>query len=57
MENYAMENDKLATAQIHLLKDQERRHIERTIEMKVTLITFDNEERAKCRGFMKRVKE
>ena len=52
-----MENDKLATAQIHLLKDQERRHIERTIEMKVTLITFDNEERAKCRGFMKRVKE
>ena len=25
--------------------------------MKVTLITFDNEERAKVRGFMKRVKE
>ena len=52
-----MENDEVATAQIPLPKDQERRNLEWTTEMKVTLITFDNEERAKVRGFMKRVKE
>ena len=53
----AMENDEVATVQIPLTKDQERRHIEWTTEMKVTLITFDNEEGVKGRGFMKRVKE
>ena len=53
----AMKNDEVATAQIPLPKDQERRHTEWKTEMKVTLITFDNEERAKGRGFMKRVKE
>ena len=40
-----------------LPKDQERRHLERTTEIKATFITFDNEESAKGRGFMKRVKE
>ena len=52
-----MENDEVATAEIPLPKEQERRQLEWTTEMKVTLIIFDNEERAKGRGFMKRVKE
>ena len=52
-----MENDEAAAAQIPLPKDQERIHLEWTTEMKVTLITFDNEKRAKGRGFMKRVRE
>ena len=52
-----MENDEVATAQISLSKHQKRRHLKWTIEMKVTLIIFDNEECAKDRGFMKRVKE
>ena len=56
-ERTAMENDEAAAAQIPLPKDQERIHLEWTTEMKVTLITFDNEKRAKGRGFMKRVKE
>ena len=47
----------MATAEIPLPKEQERRQLEWTTEMKVTLIIFDNEERAKGRGFMKRVKE
>ena len=51
-----MENDEVPTAPIPLPKDQERRHFEWTTEIKVTLIMFDNEERAKGRGFMKRVK-
>ena len=34
----------------------ERRNLEWTLDMKVTLVTFDREERAKGRGFMKRVK-
>ena len=53
----AIENDEVARAQIPPPKDQERKNLEWTTEMKVTLITFDNEERAKGRGFMKRVKE
>ena len=52
-----MENDEVAAAEIPLPKDQGRRHLEWTTEMKVTLITFENEERAKGRGSMKRVKE
>ena len=32
-----MENDEVATAQIYLPKDLERRHLEWKIEMKVTL--------------------
>ena len=52
-----MNYDEVATAQVPLPKDQERRHLEWTTEKKVTLITFDNEERAKGRCFMKRVKE
>ena len=47
----------MATAQIPLPKDQERRHLECATEVKVTLITFDNEERTKSRHFMKIVKE
>ena len=42
-----MENDEVPTAPIPLPKDQERRHFEWTTEIKVTLIMFDNEERAK----------
>ena len=53
----AMENDEVARAQITLPKDQERRHLEWKTEMKVLLITFDNDERAKRRGFVKRVKQ
>ena len=46
-----MENDEVPTAPIPLPKDQERRHFEWTTEIKVTLIMFNNEERAKGRGF------
>ena len=52
----AMENGEVATAQIPLLKDQERRHLEWTIEIKVILTFFDNEKIAKGKGFMKRFK-
>ena len=41
-----MENDEVVKAQIPLPNDQERRHPEWTTEMKVTLVTFDKEERA-----------
>ena len=54
---FPMENQEMATAQTLLPKDQEIRHLEWTSEMKFTLITFDNEKRAKGRGFMKTVKE
>ena len=53
----AVENDEVDRAQILLPKHQERRHLEWTAEMKVTLTTFDNEERGKGRGFMERFKE
>ena len=53
----AVENDEADTAQILLPKNQERRYFEWTAEMKVTLTTFDNEERGKGRVFMKRFKE
>ena len=52
-----VENGEVAAAQIPHPKDQKKRSLEWTTEMKVALITFDNEERAKGRGFMKRVKE
>ena len=52
-----IENGEVAAAQIPHPKDQEKRSLEWTIEMKVALITFDNEDNAKGRGFMKRVKE
>ena len=52
-----VENGEVAAAQIPHPKDQEKRSLEWTTEMKVALITFDNEERAKGKGFMKRVKE
>ena len=39
----AMENNEMATAQIPLTKDQERRHTEWETDVKVTLINFDNE--------------
>ena len=52
-----MMNDEAATIQIPLPKDQERRQLEWTTDMKLRLIIFDNEEGAKCRCFMKRVKE
>ena len=52
-----MENDKVATGQIPLPKDQERIHLEWTTEMKVTLTILNNEDWAKGRCFMKRVKE
>ena len=42
----AMENDEVVKAQIPLPNDQERRRPEWTTEMKVTLVTFDKEERA-----------
>ena len=55
-----MENDEVPTTPIPLPKDQERRHFEWTTEIKVTMkmfvTMFDNEKRAKGRGFMKRVK-
>ena len=52
----AMENGEVATAQVPLPKDQEKRHLEWTTEMKVTLTFLDNEELAKGRGFMKTFK-
>ena len=35
----------------------ERKILEWTTEMKILLVTLDEEERAKGRGFMKRIKE
>ena len=35
----------------------ERKHLDWTTEMKISLVAIDNEERRKGRGFMKRVKE
>ena len=35
----------------------ERKHLDWTTEMKISLVTIDDEERRKGRGFMKRVKE
>ena len=35
----------------------ERKHLDWTTEMKISLVTLDDEERRKVRGFMKRVKE
>ena len=52
-----VDNGEVAAARIPPPKDQEERSLEWTTEMKVALITFDNEERTKGRGFMKRVKE
>ena len=52
-----MKNDKATKAQIPLSNDEERRYHEWTTEMKITLITYDNEERAKGRDFMNRVSQ
>ena len=41
--------------QIKLVK--KRKHLDWTTEMKISLVTIDDEERRKGRGFMKRVKE
>ena len=35
----------------------ERKHLDWTTEMKISLATIDDKERRKGRGFMKRVKE
>lgn len=52
-----MKNDKATKAQIPLSNDEERRDHEWTTEMKITLITYDNEERAKVIDFMNRVSQ
>ena len=36
---------------------EDKKHLEWTTEMKLNLVTMDDEERVKGRGFMKRVKE
>ena len=36
---------------------ENKKHLKWTTEMKINLVTMDDEERAKGRGFMKRVKE
>ena len=40
-----------------MIGEQKRKSIEWTTEMKIVLVMLDEDERAKCRGFMKRVKD
>ena len=43
--------------QTQVIEEQQRKSIEWTTEMKIVLVMLDEDERAKCRGFMKRVKD
>ena len=40
-----------------MIGEQQRKNIESTTEMKIVLVMLDEDERAKGRGFMKRVKD
>ena len=51
-----IKNDEEATIQILLPEEQERKQLERMARIKFRLIIFDNEEHAKCRCLMERVK-
>ena len=43
--------------QIQVIGEQQRKNIESTTEMKIVLVMLDEDERAKGRGFMKRVRD
>lgn len=51
-----MKNDEEATIQILLPEEQERKQLEWMARIKFRSIIFDNEEHAKCRCLVERVK-